>query len=94
MAGTKVPIINWSANDGELVSKLITELERPENFKVFLGKKEKYDVSDMPFITYSSIINTHQRIQVGIQRQRLQKGWDRPSFRSCIRSTRRWLGTA
>jgi hypothetical protein len=42
MAGTKVLVINWSANKGELISKLITELKKPENFKVFLGKKDKY----------------------------------------------------
>jgi hypothetical protein len=48
MAGTKIPVINWSAHEGELISKLITELERLENFRVFLGKKDKYDVSNMP----------------------------------------------
>jgi hypothetical protein len=58
MASTKVPMINWSANNGELISKLITELEKLENFKVFLGKKEKYNASDMPFFTYYSIIDT------------------------------------
>ena len=40
-----VPPINWSGNNGELIWKLITELEKPENFKVFLGKKDKHEVS-------------------------------------------------
>ena len=58
MASTKVPAINWSANEGELISKLITELEKPENFKVFLGKKEKYDVSDILLFTFPSTVDT------------------------------------
>ena len=42
-----VPTINWSGNDGELIWKLITELEKPENFKVFLGKKDKNEVHNI-----------------------------------------------
>jgi hypothetical protein len=44
MAGEKVSIINWSADGGELIWQLITEHEKPETFKVFLGKKDKHDV--------------------------------------------------
>jgi hypothetical protein len=49
MAKTKenVPAINWSGNDGELIWKLITELEKPKNFKVFLGKKDKNEVCNI-----------------------------------------------
>ena len=54
MASTKVLVINWSANEGDLISKLITELKKLENFKVFLGKKNKHDVSsDVPSPTQS-----------------------------------------
>jgi hypothetical protein len=89
MAGEKVSIINWSANGGELVWELITELEKPENFKVFLGKKDKHDVSNIMFLPFSSIIELSHRIQVGIRRQKLQSGWDRQSFRICTQSTLR-----
>jgi hypothetical protein len=58
MAGEKVSIINWSANGGELIWALITELEKPENFKVFLGKKDKHDVSNIIFLSCSGIVET------------------------------------
>jgi len=41
----KVPPIDWSGNDGALIWQLITELEKPENGKVFVGRKEKHEVS-------------------------------------------------
>jgi hypothetical protein len=49
MAKTKknVPTINWSSNDGELIWKLITELEKPKNFKVFFGKNDKNEVRNI-----------------------------------------------
>jgi hypothetical protein len=40
----KVPVIDWSGNNGALIWQLITELEKPENFKVFLGKRDKHEV--------------------------------------------------
>ena len=46
-AKENVPAINWSGNDGELIWKLITELEKHENFKVFLGKKDKNEVRNI-----------------------------------------------
>ena len=49
MAGEKVSIINWSENGGELIWELITELE---NFKVFLGKKDKHDVRSLDSISF------------------------------------------
>lgn len=58
MAGTNILTINWFANDWELVSKLITKLKRPENFKVFLGKKKKYNMSDMPFFLLTPVLLT------------------------------------
>jgi hypothetical protein len=42
----KIPTIDWSGNDGDLIWRLITELEKPENYKVFLGKKDKHEVRD------------------------------------------------
>jgi hypothetical protein len=39
-----VPVINWTANEAELIWKLITKLEKPENSKVFIGKKDKNEV--------------------------------------------------
>jgi hypothetical protein len=42
-----VPAINWSGNDGELIWKLIMELEKPQNFKVGLGKKDKNEVCNI-----------------------------------------------
>jgi hypothetical protein len=41
MAKSKVhiPVINLKASEGELIWKLITELEKPNIAKVFLGKK-------------------------------------------------------
>ncbi|KAF8054710.1 hypothetical protein FPV67DRAFT_1644943 [Lyophyllum atratum] len=41
MSKTTIPSIAWQSNNGELIWNLITELERPENFKVFCGKKDK-----------------------------------------------------
>ncbi|KAI9511075.1 hypothetical protein F5148DRAFT_963915, partial [Russula earlei] len=36
-----VPEINWTADNGKLIWALIPELEQPENFKVYLRKKDK-----------------------------------------------------
>ncbi|KAF8056303.1 hypothetical protein FPV67DRAFT_1531959 [Lyophyllum atratum] len=41
MSKTTIPSIAWQSNNGELIWNLITELEKPENFKVFCGKKDK-----------------------------------------------------
>ena len=74
MAGEKVPVINWSANEGELISKLITELEKPENFKVFLGKKDKYKVSVASFnFTYFSITDTFSKNTSGDSKAKVAK---------------------
>jgi hypothetical protein len=40
----RLPDIPWAENDGSLIWSLITEMEKPENFKVLLGKKDKKEV--------------------------------------------------
>jgi hypothetical protein len=40
----KLPDIPWTENEGRLIWSLITEMEKPENFKVLLGKKDKKEV--------------------------------------------------
>jgi len=60
-----IPVINWTANGGELIWKLIMELEKPENAKVFLRKKNKNDVHAPVVMKFDSILN-NCRIQVVI----------------------------
>jgi len=37
--------ISWGANSSALISQLLCEVEKPENFKVLFGKKDKHEVS-------------------------------------------------
>lgn len=73
MAGSRIPAINWSANEGELISKLITELEKIENFRVFLGKKDKYDVSNMSFSTHLSTVDMSLKNTSGDSKAKVAK---------------------
>ncbi|KAJ2925642.1 hypothetical protein H1R20_g11452, partial [Candolleomyces eurysporus] len=42
-AKPKLPEINWTANNYEMLHKLLTETEKPENRSVFYGKENKDD---------------------------------------------------
>jgi hypothetical protein len=37
--------ITWGANSSALIYQLLCEVEKPENFKVLFGKKDKHEVS-------------------------------------------------
>ena len=50
----RLPEIPWAQNDGRLVWSLISEMERPENFKVLLGKKDNKEVCLVVYIIFSS----------------------------------------
>ncbi|KAI0724894.1 hypothetical protein C8Q72DRAFT_936863, partial [Fomitopsis betulina] len=41
---SSVPDIDWKANNGALLWQLIGELEKPENFRVLFGKRDKNEV--------------------------------------------------
>ncbi|KAF8059891.1 hypothetical protein FPV67DRAFT_1674386 [Lyophyllum atratum] len=43
MTKSDIPAIPWVADNGKLIWALITELEKPENYKVFCGKKNKHE---------------------------------------------------
>lgn len=43
----ELPGIDWKGDNGFLISALLTELEKPENSKVFVGKAEKTDVGHL-----------------------------------------------
>ena len=38
-------LIPWGANSSFLIYQLLCEVEKPENFKVLFGKKDKHEVS-------------------------------------------------
>jgi hypothetical protein len=39
--------ITWGANSSFLIHQLLCEVEKPENFKVLFGKKDKHEVSSV-----------------------------------------------
>jgi hypothetical protein len=39
--------ITWGANSSFLIYQLLCEVEKPENFKVLFGKKDKHEVSSV-----------------------------------------------
>lgn len=43
----KLAEIDWKGNNSLLISALLTELEKPDNSKVFIGKADKKDVCQM-----------------------------------------------
>lgn len=53
----KLAEIDWKGNNSILISALLTELEKPENSKIFIGKAAKKDVCQIHFL---SIIADHQ----------------------------------
>ena len=46
-APNRLPDIPWTEDNGRLIWSLLTEMEKPENFKVLLGKKDKKEVSSI-----------------------------------------------
>lgn len=42
----KIPDIPWAEDDYKLISAFLTELEKPENYKVLFGKKNSAEVSN------------------------------------------------
>jgi hypothetical protein len=46
-ASNRLPDIPWTEDSGRLIWSLLTEMEKPENFKVLLGKKDKKEVSSI-----------------------------------------------
>lgn len=40
----KLAEIDWKGNNSLLISALLTELEKPENSKIFIGKADKKEV--------------------------------------------------
>ena len=41
----KIPDIPWTEHDNRLTWLLLTEIEKPVNYKVLFGKKDKDEVS-------------------------------------------------
>jgi hypothetical protein len=48
-AKPRIPDIQWLEDNGKLIWALLTEMERKENCKVLLGKKDKNEVSQYVF---------------------------------------------
>ena len=42
----KIPDIPWAEDDFKLISAFLTELEKPENYKVLFGKRNSGKVSN------------------------------------------------